>query len=181
MTDHSHLRQATNICCFHGPLVRSKNSNSHLNLFVRYSSFRILRSDWSWGFWTITQKLDFSQICCFCKKLTLDTWHLLTEENKHIYLWGYYFCCNPKDLIFGTFWALWAHLNFFPKIRICHLSYFIMFNFMGKKTEKKWWSRDFALQAYGKTNKAKFIRHFLLGWVSTFFAPSRRYRLSVAR
>ena len=158
MTDHSHLRQATNICCFHGPLARSKNSNSHLNLFVRYSSFRILHSDWSWGFWTITQKLDFPQICCFCKKLTLDTWHLLTEENKHIYLWGYDFCCNPKDLIFGTFWALWAHLNFFPKTRICQLSYFIMFNFMEKKNRKKVMVQRFCIAGIWKNEQSQIYK-----------------------
>ena len=158
MTDHSHLRQATNICCFHGPLARSKNSNSHLNLFVRYSSFRILRSDWSWGFWNITQKLDFSQICCFCKKLTFDTWHFLTEENKHIYLWGYDFCCNPKDLISGTFWALWAHLNFFPKTRICHLSYFMMFNFMEKKNRKKVMVQRFCIAGIWKNEQSQIYK-----------------------
>ena len=31
---HTHLKQRTNICCFHRPLFISKNSTSYLNLFV---------------------------------------------------------------------------------------------------------------------------------------------------
>ena len=41
MPDHTHLKQPTNICCFHGPLVTSKNStSSYFNLFLRYSSVK---------------------------------------------------------------------------------------------------------------------------------------------
>ena len=38
MPDHTHLRQATNICCFHRPLFTSKNSTS--TFFLRYSSVK---------------------------------------------------------------------------------------------------------------------------------------------
>ena len=61
-----------NICCFHGPLVTSKNSTSAYlwDILVQ----RILHSDWLWGFWTIIQEPDFSQTCCFCQKLK-DLWN----------------------------------------------------------------------------------------------------------
>ena len=38
MLNYTHLKQPTNVCCFHGPLITSKTSSSHLKLFVRYSS-----------------------------------------------------------------------------------------------------------------------------------------------
>ena len=34
MSDPTHFKQPTNICCFHRPLFTSKNSASYLNLFV---------------------------------------------------------------------------------------------------------------------------------------------------
>lgn len=34
--------------------------------------YRILQSDWSWSFWTKTQKSDFSQICGFWWKLEVQ-------------------------------------------------------------------------------------------------------------
>ena len=34
------LKQRTNICCFHRPLVISKNSALYLNLLVRYCRFK---------------------------------------------------------------------------------------------------------------------------------------------
>ena len=40
MPDHTHLKQPTNICSFHGFLVTSRNSTSYLNLFLRYSSLK---------------------------------------------------------------------------------------------------------------------------------------------
>ena len=52
MSDHTHLKQPTNICCFHGPLVTSKNSASYLNLFVRYSSLK------NPAFWLVQRFLD---------------------------------------------------------------------------------------------------------------------------
>ena len=37
--DHTHLKQTTNISCFHGPLVRSKSYMPNF-FFVRYSSLK---------------------------------------------------------------------------------------------------------------------------------------------
>ena len=62
MSDHTNLKQPTNICCFDGPLVTSKNLTSYLKLYVRYSS---VKND----LWTITEEPDFSQTCCFWEKL----------------------------------------------------------------------------------------------------------------
>ena len=36
---------------------------------IRIAALRILLSDWSIGFWTITQKSDFSQTCSFRRKV----------------------------------------------------------------------------------------------------------------
>ena len=40
MPNNTHLKQPSNICCFHGLLVTFKNSNLNLNIFVRYSSLK---------------------------------------------------------------------------------------------------------------------------------------------
>ena len=53
ISDHTHLKQPTNnICCFHRPLVTSKNSVSYLNLFLRYSSLK------NTVFWLVQRFLD---------------------------------------------------------------------------------------------------------------------------
>ena len=53
ISDHTHLKQPTNnICCFHRPLVTSKNSVSYLNLFLRYSSLK------NTAFWLVQRFLD---------------------------------------------------------------------------------------------------------------------------
>ena len=82
MLDHTHLKPPTNICCFHRLLFTSKNSTSYLNLFVRY-----------WGFWTITQELDFFRTSCLCKKLK-DHWHFHNEIKKHVWIYHTF----PKTL-----------------------------------------------------------------------------------
>ena len=48
----THLKQPTSICCFHRPLVKSKNSTSYLNLFVRYCSLKNI------AFWFVLRFLD---------------------------------------------------------------------------------------------------------------------------
>ena len=83
MPDHTHLRQATNICCFHRPLFTSKNSTS--TFFWDILVQKLLHSDCPWGFWTTIQEPGFSQTCCFCKKLK-DLWHFHVKAKKHIYL-----------------------------------------------------------------------------------------------
>ena len=40
MSDHTHLKQPTNICCIHEPLVTSKNSTSYLILILWSSSLK---------------------------------------------------------------------------------------------------------------------------------------------
>ena len=83
MPYHTNLKQPTNICFFHGLLVISKSSTStYLRDFLPK---KILHSDWPWGFWTIIQETDFSQTCCFCKKLK-DLWYFRVKAKKHIYI-----------------------------------------------------------------------------------------------
>ena len=40
MPDNTHLKQPTNIVCFYGTLVASKNLTSYLNLLVRCCSLK---------------------------------------------------------------------------------------------------------------------------------------------
>ena len=40
LSNHTHLKQPTNTCCFHGSLLTSKNSTAYLNFFVRYCSLK---------------------------------------------------------------------------------------------------------------------------------------------
>ena len=83
MSYHAHLKQPTNICCFHGPLVISKNSTS--TYLWDFLLKKILHSDWPWDFWTIIQEPDFSQTCCFCEKLK-DLCYFRVKAKKHIYI-----------------------------------------------------------------------------------------------
>ena len=44
------------------------------------------------------------------------------------------FAKTLKTTFFGTFWALWAHLNLYSKTRICQFSYFPMSNLWKKES-----------------------------------------------
>ena len=126
MSDHTHCKQPTNICCFHGPLVTFKNSASYLKLLVRYSSLKNL------AFWLVKRFLDhnsrtryFSQTFCFCRKLKYHkqkSMYIYTHTHSHTQVDKIFL--HPKKLIFGTFWALQFHGNFFA--RVCYFSYFAM-------------------------------------------------------
>ena len=106
-------------------------------------------------FFDHNSRTRFLQTCCFGKKLKKNIG--TSCWNKKAYLIGYDFCQNPKSLILGTFKPSEpSPLNLFAKIGIRHLSYFMMWNFMGKK-RKSWWSRDLAFQSNAKRNEAKLI------------------------
>ena len=103
---------------------------SYLDLFERYSSLK------NPTFWLALRFLDhnartrFFPNILFLQKvkgpLTLSCW-----SKKSYIIWVD--MIFAKNLIFGTFWALWAHLNFYySKTRICHFSYFPMSNFIEK-------------------------------------------------
>ena len=62
MPDDTHMRQPTNICYFHGPPVRSKNSASYLNLLVRYFSLK------NPAFWLTLKFLDHNSRIRFYPK-----------------------------------------------------------------------------------------------------------------
>ena len=164
MSRHAHLKQPTNICCFHGPLVTSKNSTSYLNLLLRHSSLK------NPAFWLalrfLNHKPDFSQTCCFCKR-SKDHWHF-HDEAKNIYIWvDKIFTKTPKPY-FWKFWALGVHERFF-KNQYPSLYYFMRSNFMIKNQKKNWWWRDLVLQTDEKIDKAKFIGHFCYDGCPTSF------------
>ena len=122
MYDHAHLKKPTNICCFHGPLVTSKNSTSYLNLFARYSSLK------NPAFWLVLTFLDHNSRTKFFpnnlllqkvkRSLTLSYWSKTAYASEWIR--SFY---NPKNVFFWTFWSLWAHLNFFFKNQGLPLSF----------------------------------------------------------
>ena len=136
-------------------------------------------------FWLFLRFLDHNSRIRFYPKhvVFVKTWKTIDTfilKQKSIYIWvdkvfarilktSFVGLFEPSELIstffqtpgFVTFLTLW-----------CLTSW--------KKMGKNWWSKDLTLQTDGKTNKAKFIGHFLLGWVSNSFAPCRSYGLSVA-
>ena len=110
MPDHTHLKQPTNICCFHGLQITSKNSASTYLWHILV--WRILHSDWPWGFWTIIQEPDISQSCCFCEKLN-DHWPRCSKKayiselirfllkSEKLILWG----------LFAPFKPIWTFIQ----------------------------------------------------------------------
>ena len=114
-----HLLEATNqYLLLYGLPVTSKNSTSYLNLFVRYSSLENLAFWLALRFLNHNSRIRFFQNMLFLKKVKkpIDTF-VLEQKKNHICLSGYDFCQYPKNLIFGTFWALLAHPNFYSKTR----------------------------------------------------------------
>ena len=99
MSDHNHLKQPTNICCFHIALVTSKNSTSYPNLFVRYCSLK------NPAFWLVLRFLAHnSRMTFFPNDLFLQD--VLFVLKQKAYLQWKYFCQNSKNLIFGSFLGL---------------------------------------------------------------------------
>ena len=85
MSSHAwaHTIEATNqYLLLYGPLVTSKNSNSHLNLF---EVERILHSDWPWRFRIITQEPDFSKTFCFLQKVERPLTLPCSTKNSYIF------------------------------------------------------------------------------------------------
>ena len=128
MLDHTHLKQSTNICCFHGPLITSKLSTSHLKLLVRYSS--LLKNPAFWlalRFFNHNWRTRFLPNMLFLQKvkkpLIISCW----SEKACISEWIKFLL---KPSFFRTFRALWVHLNFFSKKGIRYFSYFTMSNIM---------------------------------------------------
>ena len=85
--DYALLNQPTNICCFHGPLITSKNSTSCHNLFLRYSSLKNPAFRLALRFLNHNSKTRFFQNMLFLQNvkrpLTLSCW-----SKTHIYLSG---------------------------------------------------------------------------------------------
>ena len=126
MSDHTHLKQPTNICCFHGPLVTSKNSASYLNLFVRYSSLknpafwlvqRFLDHNWRTRFLPnilFLEKVKIPLTLSYCT-LWVDSlfihwahWRTLMRSKYFLFVHHKHFG-KAKHLVF---WALWWHQLF---------------------------------------------------------------------
>lgn len=135
------------ISYFHGCLVTCKNSAQYL----------ILNSHCSRGFRIMTQELDFSQTCNFCRKSQVKIAH----ANK------YDFCQNSKNLFFWPFLSLlrnsWLARIFFSKIWICQL--FSLYDSLNlwEKNRKNWWAfycignRRANEQTVARMNRVKFI------------------------
>ena len=93
------------ISYFHGCLVACKSSAQYL----------ILNSHCSRGFRIMTQELDFSETCNFCRKSQVKIAHANECD----------FCQNSKNLFFWPFLSLfgnsWLARTFFSKIGIRQL------------------------------------------------------------
>ena len=89
----THLKQQINICCFHRPLVISRNLTSYLNLFVRYCRLRNL------AFWIVLRFLDHnSRIRFFLNMLQPYFWAIF---------WTFWTLqVNPSSKLFFKNWNL---------------------------------------------------------------------------
>ena len=75
---------------------------------------------------------------------------------------------NPKNLIFGTFWALQAHQNFFQKLEpITFLTLWCLTSW--KKNQKKLMIWRSCIPEGWKDEQSQIYRTLLSGWVSNLF------------
>ena len=134
MPDHTHLKQATNNCFFHWPLVTSKSQISHLNLLLGYSKLK------NPAFWLALRFLDHNSRTRFFptmlflekvkKPLTLLCW-----GKKNIYIWVDKIFAKTLKTFLGLLEPSEPIWNFL-KNRYPSLSYFTMSNFMDKNQKK---------------------------------------------
>ena len=153
----THLKQAPNICWFHGPLVTSQNLTSYLNLFLRYSNLK------NPAFWLSLKFLDhnsrnrlFPSMLSFQK--VKNHWHF-HDEAKNINIWLDKIFAKTLKTSFLWLFEPTESMNFFSKTGpVTFLLYDVLLH--GKISEKNWWFRDLLLQTDKKIDKFKFIGHF---------------------
>ena len=82
-------------------------------------------SDWSRGFWILTQEPDFTQTSGLCIKLEEHQYFHI--QVKKVHLNGLDFCQNPENLDFGSFWGLFGSSGpaEISDIEFRHFSYFM--------------------------------------------------------
>ena len=178
MSDHTHLKQPINICCFYESLVTSTNSTLYLNLFLRYSSLKNPAFCLALRFFNHNSRTRFFPNMLFLREvkrsLKLSYW-----GKKSIYIPVDKICCllttlkssclsppTPSELFFqkpgsATFLTLWCLTS-------------------RKKIRKKKIVQRSCIADRWKDEQSQIYRTLLLGWVSNYFAPRRRYGPSVA-
>ena len=81
--EHTHLNQPTNIQCFLGPLIMSKNSSSYVKFFLRYCGLKNPVFLFVLSFLDYNSRTRFLQTCCFsikCKKK--NHWDFVCSRRK---------------------------------------------------------------------------------------------------
>ena len=85
--EHTHLNQLTNIQCFFGPLIMSKNSSSYVKFFLRYCGLKNPVFLFVLSFLDYNSRTRFLQTCCFCikcKKKTKNIGTLCSRRKAHL-------------------------------------------------------------------------------------------------
>ena len=86
LSDHTQLKQPTNTCCFHGPIVTSKSLILYFKLFLRYCILKNPSFDQPWGSCAINSWTWFSPkmfLQDLKRLLTLSCW----SKNAYISEW----------------------------------------------------------------------------------------------
>lgn len=168
-SDHIHLNWLHKfVASMNRVLIKYSNSASHLNLFVRYCSWK------NPAFWSVQRFLGSNSRTTFLPRMlflqkvrrALVLWYSI----KKVLIWlDYIFIKSSKTPFLGCFWTfrvLLTRQDFFSKNWI--VTFFTLWipNFMQKKIRKKLISQfwDLALQTDRRTgewtNRIKFMGHF---------------------
>ena len=134
-SDHTYLKRLGK---FVASMGLQPNTKTHTVVW------RILYSDWSHYFRTMTQEKDFSGTWGFCRKSEND-WYFPIQVKK-VHMYGFDLCQNPLNPHFwghfwDFFWPCWAYITFkMSKIRLRQVSYFM--TTFTQKIRKKWWANS---------------------------------------
>ena len=138
-----------------------QNFNFIPQVFVRYCGLKNPAFWFVLRFLVHNSRTRFLETCCFCKKY-----------KRNI---GTLRCCSLMHKTFAKTLKtlLWvplnppsqAHLNFSSKIGICLFSYFMMWNFMGKKQKKLMIQKSYIADKW-ENGGSQISRIPLLRWVS---------------
>ena len=108
---HHSFKITSLICSFGRYVPASKNSILYLWQLLRYSSLKILLSDWLRPFSHLIQEPDFSQTCGFNRIIKVIMVHDWNPENLHI-KGILFFCAKSKKPYF------WGVLGHYPQNKI---------------------------------------------------------------
>ena len=155
MSDHTHLKQTTNICCFYGTLVTSKNSTKYFYLFVQYCSLK------NPAFWLFLRFLDHNWRARLFPN-TLFLWKVKGSlKQKSISEWIRFFV-KTLNILFLELLSPPSPSFYFrsgdPSLFLRLIS--------REKNQKKLMIWKFCIADGWKIEQSQIYRTLLLGWLS---------------